>query len=366
MKKSYLIAFLVAVISVGWIVSGHLMPPKPEQEIETATPGISITNGAAGKKIIDVRVRTVKTETVTDEIVVTGRTQASRHVELKAEIPGLVTEMTAEKGDNVTEGQVITRLEERDRQARVNEAEERLAQRQIEYNASKELEVKGFNSKVRLAQAGADLEAARAALKDAQISLGNIQIKAPFDGIISGQQIEIGDYVAIGDPLFSIVDLDPVEIRGFVTERQVQELTAGGKARARFINGMEREGTLSYIASSSNPQTRTFEIEVSFPNEDHAIIDGMTAEIFIPTKNKKAHRISPSVLSLDDDGRIGVKVVNADNKVEFLPITILSDKTDSMLIGGLPETIRIITVGQDFVIQGQTVRAVDSKGDGLL
>ena len=81
---------------------------------------------------------------------------------------------------------------------------------------------------------------------------------------------------------------------------------------------------------------------------------------------KKAHRISPSVLSLNDVGQIGVKIVNAQNRVQFVPVTILSDTSDYMWILGLPDNVRLITVGQDFVSHGQTVRPVVADGDGLL
>lgn len=359
MKKSYLIAITVAVIAVLWVMSGVFAPSS--EDASAAAP-----EKMQEKKVVEVRVRNISAEPITNEVVVTGRTQASRQVELKAETEGQVVEIIAERGTAVTGDQVIARLEEGDRKARVAEAKERIAQRQIEFNAAKELETKGFNSKVRLAQAGADLEAARAELKKAELDLENTEIKAPFEGLIADQSIEIGDYVGVGDMLFNIVDLDPVELNGFVTEHQIQLITLGKKARARFINNQEIEGTVTYIAPAANPQTRTFEIEISLPNPGNKIIDGMTAQIFIPTEERKVHKISPSVLSLNDEGQVGVKLVTNDNKVEFMPIVILADKPDDMLVGGLPEKARIITVGQDFVIPGQIVKPVAAEGDGLL
>jgi multidrug efflux system membrane fusion protein len=302
----------------------------------------------------------------TDKVLVTGRTQASRTVRLKAEIGGLVERLEKQEGDAAAQGDILAVLEVRDRAARVAEARERADQRRIEYDAARKLEDKGFNSKVRRAQALADLESARAALKQAEIELEKTKIKAPFDGIVSDQAVEAGGYLAEGDPLFTIVDLDPVELTGFVSERQIQDIAPDSFVQAEFLDGGTLEGRMTYIAPAADEQTRTFRIVVSAPNPDLRVKDGLTAKLRIPSKKKQAYRISPSILSLDDQGRIGVKIVDPEDIVRFQPVTILSSTPEAMWIGGLPDTVRIITVGQDFVIPGQAVEPVESEGGGLL
>lgn len=355
MKKSYITAVLIAVVAVLWLLSGLLTPQ--------AQKGADNPSAAAdGKKIMDVRVRRVQSESVAGDVVVTGRTYASRQARLRAETEGRIVKLAADKGDTVTKGQVIAQLEERDRRARVAEAGGRLKQREIEHTVAKSLETQGFNSKVRLAQTAADLEQARADLRKAETELAHTQITAPFEGIVFGQVADEGDFVAPGDNVFSIVDLDPIEVRGFVTEQQVMDLKTGVAARAEFHGGVVLEGTLSYIAPAADEATRTFEIEMSAPNPDFKITEGMTAQIHIAVQEKNADRISPSILSLDDDGRIGVKIVDAGNIVRFVPVKILSDHTDAMLVTGIPDQASIITVGQEFVVPGQTVRAIPADG----
>ena len=358
MKKSYLIAFFIAVIAVLWVGSGVLSSAPDD--------GHAGVHHTGEKEVPQVRVREFTAEPMVKDVIVTGRTQASRKVVLKAETEGLVTELTAEKGARVDEGTVLARLEARDRAARRDEARERVKQREIEYNAAKSLESRGFNSRIKLAQARADLEAAKAALKQAEVDLANIEITAPFDGIVNGQFIEAGDYVGKGDDVLSIVDLDPVVFCVFFTEQQVADLTVGGPAKATLVNGTELVGKLTYVSPVADQQTRTFLVEIEVPNTDMKIVEGLTARINIPLQERQAHKISPSILTLNDEGQVGVKIVDDEDHVRFKPISIISDSADYMWIGGLPETVRIITVGQDFVVDGQLVKAVPAHGDGLL
>lgn len=361
MKSSKLIAILITLASIGWIASGVLFSPH-----ETAKAPAPAKKEEAAQKIMEVRVRESKAVAYAGDVVVTGRSRASRTVQIKAETEGEISELLKEKGQTVTEGEVLAKLELRDRSARLAEAKQRLAQRQIEYNAAKELEQKGFNSKVRLAQAHADLEAARSELKNAEVSLDHTKIISPFEGIIHEQAIEAGDFVSVGNPLFTVVDLDPVELVTFVSERNVAEISLGQTATAKFLDGQILEGTVSYIAPAADEATRTFRVEISGTNESYAIKEGMTANVFFSMEAKQAHKISPSVLTLNDSGQIGIKVVGDNNRVVFMPVAILADTQDHMWVGGLPDKVRLITVGQDFVIDGQTVKPVVSQGDGLL
>ena len=362
MKFSKIIALAIAVISMLWIASGFLRADSQPQDEAAAQQAAQ----SQPKKITDVRVRESVAEAYSDDVTVTGRTQASRNVEMKAETSGLVEKLTLEEGDPVKTGDVLAELEPRDRDARVREAQERVNQRQIEYNAAKKLEDKGFNSKVKLAQTLADLENAKSALKLAQVDQGKTKILAPFDGVLAEQSIEIGDYLAVGEPLFQVVELNPIEFVGYVSERRIRDISTGKDAQAEFLDGSILKGKVSYIAPAADAETRTFRVLISAANENQQIREGLTAKIRIPVENKKAHKISPSILALNDAGQVGVKVVGEGSKVKFVPVTILADEPKAMWISGLPEKARIITVGQEFVIDGQVVNPVQVKEDGLL
>ena len=124
---------------------------------------------------------------------------------------------------------------------------------------------------------------------------------------------------------------------------------------ARLISGNEILGKVSFIATSADKNTRTFRVEIQVDNKERKIRDGVSAEIFIESKKVFSHKISPAILALNDQGKLGIRTVNVDNAVEFRVIEILEDTTDGLWVSGLEENERIITLGQEYVFQGQTV-----------
>jgi multidrug efflux system membrane fusion protein len=363
MRSSLYIALAVAVLAALWIGSGLF---KKDEESPAANSVAEKSAQENDDALVDVRVRRIRAEAYEDHVTVTGRSHASRTVEIRAETQGRVKEILFEEGRLVEEGEVIMRLDLRDRKARVNEARELVAQREIEYNAARELETRGFNSRIRLSEASATLEAAKASLEMARVDLDQTEITAPFDGILNSQHSELGDYVTEGAVLYSIVDLDPLEFIGFVTERYIGGIQEGQRADAELLDGRTVTGTVTFVSPAANEDTRTFRVVASMPNEDMAMREGLTAALVLPLSERRVHRISPSVLTLDDLGRVGVRIVGDNDTVRFMPVTIVADSPGFMLVDGLPESVRLITVGQEFVIDGQTVNPVPSEGGGLL
>ncbi len=361
--SSKIIAVAIAVVATFWVLSGFFTTADMAEDTPLAE---SAQNENIATELFDVRVQDFTAIDYADDVVVTGRSQASRKVILRAETSGQVQDILMEEGDAVEAQQVLARLELRDRAERLTEAKKRLSQRQIEYSAAKRLEDKGFNSKTRLAEALADLEDARTVLKQIEVDISKVEMKAPFDGIISDQFVEEGDYLSVGDDVFSVVDMDPIEFAGFISERRIQEIKPGSEANVRFLDGGNIKAKVTFIAPTADAQTRTFRVVVQSENKDSQIKEGLTVKLHIPVDKKKAHKISPSILSLNDEGQMGVKVVNDQNVVEFVPVKILADKPDGMYITGPPSPSRFITVGQDFVKEGQKVNPVESDAGGLL
>lgn len=370
MKKSQIIAVSIALLGLVWILSGVFLSKEG-----VATAGNDNSNqkaeasqisGEADKAPLDVRVRTLKAEPYVRDVIVTGRTQPSQNILLSAEIDGQIKALNKEEGERVSAGEKLALIDIDDRKARLEETKQLVSQREIEFNAARSLEQKGFNSRIALAQARAALENARAQLEQAKIALGNTEITAPLDGVINQQMIEEGDYIAKGDPLFQIVNLDPIEIAGFVSERQIDVISEGTQARARTLEGKDISGTITFIAAFADEQTRTFRVVMQAPNPDFSLKGGITTELHIPTEEIMAHKISPSVLSLNDAGEVGVKIVDENNTARFVPVTILADHPGHMWVDGLGDNVTLITVGQEFVKEGTRVNPVISDGSGLL
>jgi multidrug efflux system membrane fusion protein len=89
--------------------------------------------------------------------------------------------------------------------------------------------------------------------------------------------------------------------------------------------------------------------------------DCITASAVIRLEGSEAYRIVTSWLTLDDNGQIGVRVVEDDNRVNFVPLKIVAHTPENMWVTGLTPGMRVITLGQDYVIPGQTVVPVPSE-----
>jgi multidrug efflux system membrane fusion protein len=181
------------------------------------------------------------------------------------------------------------------------------------------------------------------------------KVKAPFDGYLETFSVKEGDYLNTGAVCATIIDPDPMRLIGEVSEKEINFVKVGAKAVAELISGKEVEGVVSFVSTSANKGTRTFRVEIDVKNSDRSIRDGVSAQISIEGDTILAHKISPSILMLGEAGELGIRTVNEDDQVEFKKIEILEDSMEGIWITGLPKNTRIITIGQEYVFQGQTV-----------
>ena len=181
------------------------------------------------------------------------------------------------------------------------------------------------------------------------------KVKAPFDGYLETFSVKEGDYLNTGAVCATIIDPDPMRLIGEVSEKEINFVKVGAKAVAELISGKEVEGVVSFVSTSANKGTRTFRVEIDVKNSDRSIRDGVSAQIAIEGDTILAHKISPSILMLGEAGELGIRTVNEVDQVEFKKIEILEDSMEGIWITGLPKNTRIITIGQEYVFQGQTV-----------
>ncbi len=181
------------------------------------------------------------------------------------------------------------------------------------------------------------------------------KIVAPYDGYIEKLPSKVGSFLSVGDHCATLVSLDPLMVVGAVSESDIGKINPRMKASAKLVTGQEVNGEIVFIAANSDENTRTFRIELEFPNPDGALKSGVTADIFVPLAPREAVRIPPRILTLNDEGVVGVRLVGGDNMVAFRPVKILSEEEDGIWIDALPDNAHIITVGQDFVKHGQKV-----------
>ncbi len=350
--KSWLISAGMAVAVVLWLISGQF-----GDNPEIATTSI-VTDAARSASKNAVRVRTQSAENVMRTITVNGKTAPARIVELAAETDGRVEYIGAERGASLQRGDIIARLDERDRTARLVQAEATVKQREVEFEGRAKLKSRSYVSEAQLQEAVAMLEAAKAELTRARLDLIYMTIRAPFGGALLSRIVEVGDFVKRGDPVAIYVDNRTIIVSANLSEYDARFVDVGDNAQATLATGETVRGRIRYVAPVADEATRTFTVELEVDNADGALRIGGTAELHIPAEVVFAHRIAPSLLTLDDAGNVGVKIINDAGKVEFVVADIVMSSNDSVWLAGLPQTATIITVGQGYVTNGSVVAAI--------
>jgi len=308
-------------------------------------------------ELMRVSVASINAGNITREYIVSARTEPNRIVSLKAETDGVVVAIGAERGSPVAESATILELDMRDRRERLAEADSLVAQRQLELEARKNLRNKEFVSEVEIAEATSRLDSARASKARIELEIDNVTLDAPFKGIVQDRHVEIGDFVRAGDAVVDVVDIDPLIIAGEINGKEISDLYVGGRGSAVLVDGTRLNGVIRYLAPVADSNTRTFRVELEVPNPN-GIRAGLSAELQLLGPDIYAHDISPSLLTLADDGAVGVKTVNSADRVDFYPVDIVGSSDDGILVTGLPDSVRVITIGHGFVTVGQTIEPI--------
>lgn len=378
---------------------------------EASAVNLSAADNGDAVELVSVVVQASKAKTIDSGILVRGRTEAARQVEVRAQTSGQVISDPLRKGTRVEQGQLLCQLDPGTReaalaeaearlpeaqsripeakarlpeaQARLAEARSRLAEAEINQRAAKALSKDGFASETRVAAADAAVDAALAAVQTATVGVAaadsgvtaaeaslrsaeagiaaarreieRLSITAPFEGWLESDSAEIGTLLQPGALCATIIQIDPIKLVGFIPETAVAKAEVGALAAARLATGQQVTGKVSFLSRSADEATRTFRIEVEVPNPDRTIGDGQTAEIVISSEGEPAHLLPLSALTLDDDGKIGVRIVTPERIVEFLPVDVLRDTVEGIWVAGLPDAVDVIVIGQEYVTEGVKV-----------
>ena len=363
MSKNITSASIVAGLLILWLASGLWEDQTVATELALAaeTEGVEQAAQATQNR---VRVELRQAEPRPQSVLLRGRTEAKRNVQVTAEISGQIVNRSVERGQQVRRGQLLCEIATDDRAMAVEEAQAALEQAEIENEGSLELAARGLLSEVAIAASAARREAAEAHLGRQKLNLARTQITAPFDGVVEDLHLDEGDYAMPGDACATLIDLDPMLVAAQVTEEQVEYLRLGSLVKGSTRIGRPLEGELSFIGNQSDPVTRTYTVEITVDNENYSLRSGLTVSLRVMLDEVKAHGIAPSLLTLNKQGEMGVRLLDTDNRVVFSPVKIIEDGPDGMWVTGLPDTAALITVGQEYVAAGTIVSPVyiDSAG----
>lgn len=348
-KRPWLVSILLIALLSTWLGLGVLHAEEPATKKSSDVP------------LAKVSFQTFFAQDTSKSIDLYGRTAPDRHARLGAEVAGRILRLNVAKGDTVESGQAVIQIDKGDLSIQLERAKALLSLKQKEFKAAQSLKDRGLQGEIAYSSAQAALTEAKAAKSNAALALSYTTIRAPFSGIVQDLQIEVGDFVGVGDPVAGIIDLDPLVIEADVSERHIQQLVNKQAAAVRLLGRNHVEGTLRYISRISSPSTNTFPIEIEIANPDRKLPAGVSAEVSLNLATTPAIKITPAMLALDESGNLGVKTIQLKEGkqiVQFVPIQLVKAEQDGVWLTGLGSKVDIITVGQGFVRDGDEVIAV--------
>ncbi len=186
------------------------------------------------------------------------------------------------------------------------------------------------------------------------VELNRTEVKAPFRGYVE-KIIKPGNYLNRGEICAVIIELDPVTFIAEVPEAEIKTIIKGQIVSIQLVTGEIIKSSLSFVSKSATPSTRSFRVEAEVENPNGLIRDGITATMQINTNKILATKIAPSIMLLSDAGSLGVRVVDNEAVVKFIPIKILEDTQDGIWVSGIQNSSNLIVRGQGYVENGQQV-----------
>lgn len=348
-NASYIIAGLAVLLIALWFLSNS-------RATETTAPAPAAQSEE--KSLAKVVYRTVSAEPHESQYRLYGRTEANREVSVKASTSGLVASTPAREGQKVTAGQILCQQDIDARQARLDQAAAQLASAEFDLRSTEVLVQKGYRSEIQLANLRAAVDGARAGVKSAEIELDNVNMRAPFSGLFERQIAEIGDFLAPGQPCGLLLELDPLLVVVDLSETQLAAVKKGTNASIELATGEQLIGQVRFIEARANSMTRTFRTEIEIANKSAKLKAGITATVSLSAGVVNAHLVPGRIITLNENGQVGVRYVSDDNIVRFALINTVSENDGGLWVTGLPETAKVIVQGQDFVSVGTQVDAI--------
>lgn len=349
MNKSIFLAIAV-IVSLGlWMASGA--DTNANEQDQQAEP-------KQAKPLMKVSVLESKISDVQRFVTVQGQVEANRTVDIRVEVDGRISELPVSEGERIAKGTSIIKLSADYRLKQLAQAKAVLRQRNSDLSASKKLKKRGLIAENRLIADQAAVQTARAQLAIIQHEVDSAKVFAPFAGVLNARTVEMGDYLQKGSSIGTLVDDTVLKVTGQVPQQNVGDLQLNEAVQLTLSNGDTAFGNLSFISRVADSQTRSYRVEVSLENPELRRLIGLTASLKLPLGTAKGHLLPSSVLGLDSNGELEVKILDENNRVTIAKVSIIRTDKSGFWLEGLADNVKVITQGKDFVSEEQLVEPV--------
>ena len=292
-------------------------------------------------------------------IFVYGTVNPAVRVDIKAQVPGQISEMLVNRGDSVKNGQVIARFSNKTMVARVQAARAVLSAAERDQGATEVLFKAGAVSERANANAGVNVDSAKAQLAQAEETIDDAEVTSPIDGVVTERLINAGETAVPGQKLFSIINSSMLEMVSTVLPADFPFVRPGMKALLKFdsLNGASLEGEVVRLDPIADAQTRRVSVDIRINNSDRQVVPGIFGTGLIVTNASsfdKVLRIPSTAIRSDSEG-IHVLLIDGDRISRRTVRLDESDAGDGMVrvVDGIPAGSRYLLNPGRSVIDGQ-------------
>jgi len=320
-----------------------------------------------------VRFTEARQYALRESLVLPGTVEAPTKSLVAGEVSGLVIEFLAREGDSVEEGQPLARLrtatlelERSSVEAQLRETQARLQQAEAHLGRSRELLEAGVIPREEFDDRFFEVNAWQGRVEQLTANIARINddierstIQAPFSGVVAAEQTEVGQWLAVGDPVVEILSVQELEVRVDVPERYFRSLRAGIGTTVTFesMPGTAIPGRIQVILPAADPQARTFPLKVSIPNPDQRIGVGMLAEVSFPVGESVQATLVPKDALVRRGPQEMVFLLNGQGTVDPLPVeTGQAVGSWVQVRGPVQPGMQVVTRGNERLQPGQPVQ----------
>lgn len=291
-----------------------------------------------------------------------GEVNAKTSTGVGFKVPGTVTNVYVNEGDQVTKGQLLAELDPQDMQnsydmsrATLNQAED--AMRRVEMMHSEQ-----SVSDIKYVEVQTKLEQARSMYASAKKRLADTKLYAPVSGVIGKRSIEVGENYGMALSAFTILNIDEVEVKIPIPEREIPNIKKGDKAKIYVLalgDSTYFNARIDAIGVSSDPLTHSYEARLKVKNPHHKLMQGMVCNVQLWPKSEQGRRgfiLPVTAVKLNPGDDYYVWVVRKGKAYRQSVSVGMYSKDGVIVYGGINDGDHVIIEGQSKICDGQTVK----------
>jgi RND family efflux transporter MFP subunit len=407
MRKTLLLVIVAVVVLAGFLITREGDTPTDAAGAAPAAGGGRASGRSAARPPMPVEFATARRAPLTERVLVVGNLIGAATVQAVPKINGRLQSVDVQLGDQVRHGQVIAKVEDREIQEQVRQAEAayrvgeatirqreadlKLAQTNLERNKSllerqllpkqtyDDTEAREQAAVAQLDLARAQFEQAKARLEELKINLANTAIVSSVDGFVAKRFLDPGATVSPNVPVASLVDIRTVRMVANLVEKDLKRVTVGTRADVDVdaFPGETFSGRVGRVAPVFDPATRTAEMEIEVPNSAFRLKPGMYARVQLTVATRADAITVPSNAVVRLDGKPGVFTVQARSagagsdggdttmNVKFVLVEMgIRDGENVEIVSGVRDGVRVITTGAGALKDGDRVVASTTSESG--